>query len=245
MKKLALLILLALLVPFATAVLAEEVEEHEVKLVLMQDDGERIEIEDSELAVGESKQFFTESGKEVVLARTAEGFEVTIDGERIDLGGHHGARHRVEIEMDEDGEHDGERHVIVEKKIIICSEGEDCEEGGEHVFIARSGDGEGLHAHGDGHKMLHRMHVGEGADGDVKILHLKRSGALEHLRESGVLDSLSAADREKVVEALEAFESEREVDVEMVHGGDAKAVWIDESGEVHTLEGHAAGDSKN
>ena len=43
-----------------------------------------------ELAVGETKTITTESGKEIVVSKTEDGLEVTIDGQNLDLPSVHG-----------------------------------------------------------------------------------------------------------------------------------------------------------
>ena len=46
------------------------------------------------------------------------------------------------------------------------------------------------------------------ADGHAYRFHIENRNALEHLRETGVLHDLDEASRQRVIEALEAFEGE-------------------------------------
>lgn len=173
------LLLMALAAPFAFA--GEEPGVHrQIKIAVAAGD-ESVMIEAEDLEVGDSRQVFTDSGKEVLLTRTEEGYDLEIDGEKIDIGmgpeGHHalrvGEKSRVFI-------HRGDHHA-----------GED----GEHVFI-HHGE-EGYHWVQQG---------GEGHDCDMEILHHRQPSALEHLRATGVLDELDEVARQKIVEALEELE---------------------------------------
>lgn len=137
MKK-TLPLLIALLVAAAVATLAfagePEKREHHVKLVINAGD-EPIDIEAEDLAVGESREFQTDSGKTVVLTRTEDGLEVTIDGKKLDLPGHGGA------------------HAFFHGRE------------GDHRFLWVDGEGHGGEGHGEGHHVvrIHR-HGGSSAE---------------------------------------------------------------------------------
>lgn len=193
-KTLSLLIVLLAAAAVATLTFAGEPGklEHHVKLMLNAGD-EPIEIETEGLAVGESREFQTESGKAVVLTRTEDGLEVTVDGKKLDLPGHGGAHAFF---------HGGE-----ETKIFVAHTGEG--EEGEHRFVWVDGEGHGAAGHGEGH------HV-------VKI-HRHHPDAAKRLQASGVLDGLDAPTRERILEELRKIDTERAVEMTqkvIVRGGD-------------------------
>ncbi len=79
------------------------------KLVVVDDDGNKETIEWEGLEVGESHEFLSNSGKEVVLEISEEGLLLFIDGEEIELpmkGAHklHWATDQ-DVEMQMDGKH--------------------------------------------------------------------------------------------------------------------------------------------
>lgn len=132
-------------------------EEEKMVIKLKTSDFEMAETDISDLEIGESETIVTESGKTIDLLRTAEGVEVYVDGELLDIpemGAH--KSHRVKMHH---GDHDG-KMVKKHKEIIIECEvdGEDGEEhecGNEMFFV---GDGdidiEALHEDGDAHKVI-------------------------------------------------------------------------------------------
>jgi hypothetical protein len=99
--------------------------EEKVVIALKTDHFELNETDISSLAIGEAKTIETESGKVIDLLRTAEGAEVYIDGELL------------EMNFDKGGLHEG--HMIRKHVEVICEEGEDCD---RHVVIHESVDGE-------------------------------------------------------------------------------------------------------
>jgi len=192
----------------------EPTEQHRIKVVLAADGGEPdvIEVDNLELEVGESHQFLTDSGKEVVITRTEDGLNLTVDGEEIDMPAIHG-RHGVAFSHD--------THKIVER-IVTSHDGE--EHGNSMVFVT-SGDGDV-----DVETQVHKMVVGHGGanavfiseDGEataVKGHHVMNwtghsptveingAGLTEHLQETGALDELSDEQRQKVLDAIASYKS--------------------------------------
>lgn len=139
----------------AGAALAEITEHHEMKIMVMTDGDELIDADVSDLELGESRSFVTDSGKTVDILRTADGVDLFIDGELQELDfafeGLHGefkvlsqdiefdctsseesecAHEFVYVTSDGDYEfeHGGEHEVTVIKKAITidCEDGEDC-----------------------------------------------------------------------------------------------------------------------
>lgn len=163
-------------------------ERHHIQLKL-DDDMELIEIDD--LQPGESRQFFTDEGKEIVITRSDDGIEITVDGEELDVP------KIVRVKALHEGTLDGEgRKVIVrtqhadEHGAVWISSGQ---EGESVVEIERLGEGG------------HRMHW---VSGDGAKIELHRRSAAEHLETSGALHGLDASEREAILEALGEFDAE-------------------------------------
>jgi len=104
----------------AASVQAETTEK--MVIALKTDDFELQEIDVSELAIGEAQTIETDSGKTIDILRTADGVELYIDGELL--------------EMDFDGEGLHEEHMVKKHVEIICDDDEECD---KNVFIF-SGD---------------------------------------------------------------------------------------------------------
>jgi hypothetical protein len=162
----------------STAVAGETLhQQHTIKIKTA--DAEVIEADLQDLAVGESKTFTTDSGKAIDLIRTANGVEVYVDGEMIDLaGGNLHEAHKVihksvsveclsegdaEAECEHDvvfigeGDADSEGHAnVIHKRFeVVCAEGEECD---EMVWVDADGDFnyevETLHEGDDGHHVI-------------------------------------------------------------------------------------------
>ena len=136
------LILLLTATIFALCALSLSAEEQATQSVqdkmviaLQTDDFELAETDISDLEIGDAETIYTERGKTIDLLRSAEGIEIYVDGELLEMGlhdeeGHHEAHHivhmdvEVECESDEECEHEmgslhGEDHhaqVIITKK---------------------------------------------------------------------------------------------------------------------------------
>ena len=164
--------------------LADEVVEHKaiVEIAVTGDDASEAIAQDvSELAVGESRQIFTESGKEVVITRTDEGYDLEVDGKEIDVSD--GSDFTTVT-----GDH--ETKVLV-KHIECEGEAEDCNK--SYHFIQ-----------GDGYEVEFDDDVDwEDADDHIAFLALgDDDSAAERLEASGVLDDLSDAKRQEILDAL-------------------------------------------
>ena len=168
---------------FAILVPATVQAEHEEKMVIAAktDDFEMAETDISDLAIGESQTIETESGKVIDILRTAEGAEIYVDGEllEMDFGGH--ALH---------GEHMMQKHVEV-----ICDNDEECDknvfvlagddagatgwvtEGGENVVIHKEIELSCTSEDGEDTKCSENMvWVSEGDDVDLEKLHEMHTG---------------------------------------------------------------------
>ena len=119
LKPIFVLTTLALLV--STSVGAQTREK--MVIALQTDDFELAETDISTLAIGEAQTIETDSGKIIDILRTADGAEIYVDGELL--------------EMDFDNEDLHEEHVINRDVEIICDNDEECS---EHVIIHMGDD---------------------------------------------------------------------------------------------------------
>lgn len=161
-------------------------ERHHIKLKL---DGDMDLIEIDDLEIGESRQFFTDEGREIVVTRGESGIEITLDGEEVDTP----RMVRVETlheEFQGEGDH----------KVIVRTGHKDAH---NSVWVTSGGDGESvveIERLSDGHE----MHWVSGDGTDIRIFD---HSAVAHLEESGALDDLDESDRQAILEALKEFDS--------------------------------------
>jgi len=97
--------------------------EEKIIIALKTGDLELFEIDASELAIGESQTIETDSGKVIDILRTADGAEIYIDGELLD--------------MDMDGSSLHEQHMVRKHVEIICDDDEQCD---KNVFVFTGDD---------------------------------------------------------------------------------------------------------
>ena len=113
---------LALFAFLATgAALAES--EKKMVVAIKTDHSELAQTDISELAVGEAKTIQTDSGKVIDIIRTADGAEIYMDGEL------------VEMDFDHEGLHD--EHMVRKHVKVICEDGEDCD---KHIVMHAEDD---------------------------------------------------------------------------------------------------------
>lgn len=189
-------LLACLLIPTAGVALASDDgdivvhERHHIKLKL---DEAMDVIEVDDLEIGESRQFFTDEGKEIVVTRGEDGVDITVDGEEIDMP----KKIRVE-RLHEEVRGDGEQG---EHKVIIRSGHSD---GHNNVWVTSGDEGKAIveiENLVDGHE----MHWVSSDGTDIQI---RRSSAADHLKKSGALDGLDEDERQAILDALEEFDSE-------------------------------------
>lgn len=121
-------------------------------------DAGTVEFDLDELAVGESRHFTTDTGKPVDVTRTEAGYELAVDGKKLDviLDGEDAASMHIESA----GEGDGEREVVFLKKRAGDGSGE------PHVVVMTEGDdGEG------GKRVIKKRIITSGGeeDGEVRV----------------------------------------------------------------------------
>ena len=104
---------LAAVAVFASAFVQAQTTEKMV-IALKTDDFELTETDISTLAIGEAQTFETESGRIIDVLRTADGAEVYVDGELL------------EMNLDDHDLH--QKHVIKRHVEIECDSEEDCDE---------------------------------------------------------------------------------------------------------------------
>lgn len=185
--------LLPILLFAATASFAHE-EKHVIKLKVAGDD-DVIVVDD--LEVGETRQVFTDSGKEVVVTREENGYELSVDGREIDVvspGDHHGT-----AEVTIDGE-SGEKKVDLRvKKVIKVHDG-------ENVFFFSGDEGEDE----EGNEVL--VWTGDGEEGESHAtvsIGMDVKSVADRVLESGVLDKLDEATRQEILDEIEKAEKHR------------------------------------
>ena len=104
--------------------------EHEKMVIALKTgDFELVETDISDLAIGESKTIETDEGKVIDVLRTADGAEIYVDGELL--------------EMDSEGLHEQglhEKHMVRKHVEVICDDDEECD---HNVFVMAGDDADG------------------------------------------------------------------------------------------------------
>jgi len=168
--------------------------EEKMIIALKTDDFEMTETDVSSLAIGESQMIETDSGKVIDILRTADGVEIYVDGELLEMSfdseglheeslhGDHMIKKHVEIICDNDeecdknvfvmtGDDSGENIVIHKEIELTCTaeeEGNDCSD--KMVWVS---DGEEIDL-----KELHEMHMDGEGEGH-KVIMIKKHVVVE------------------------------------------------------------------
>jgi hypothetical protein len=119
-------VLLAL--TFFATTSAQADSQEKMIIALKTSDFELMETDISELVIGEARTIETDSGKVIDILRTADGAEIYVDGELL------------EMDFDEEGLH--EQHIVNRHVEIICDEDEECD---ENVFVLHGENLDGSH----------------------------------------------------------------------------------------------------
>ena len=98
---------------FLAASSAQASSEEKMVIALKTDDFELTETDISALAIGEGQTIETESGKIIDILRTADGVEIYVDGELL------------EMNFDDEGLHEG--HMVKKHVEVICDGDEACD----------------------------------------------------------------------------------------------------------------------
>jgi len=106
-----------------TATSVQAVAGEKMVIALKTDDFELVETDISELALGEAQTIETESGTVIDILRTADGADIYVDGELL------------EMNFDDEGLH--EVHVMEEHVEIVCDDDEECS---KHVIMLGDDD---------------------------------------------------------------------------------------------------------
>lgn len=132
--------------------------ENKMVIALKTDHFELAETDITDLAVGEAQTIETDSGKIIDILRTADGAEVYIDGELL------------EIDFDDEGRH--ENHIISKHIEIMCDDEKECD---EHVVIHADGYETEFEEFREIHE-IHKIHV----DGEnQKVIVIKKGSEAE------------------------------------------------------------------
>lgn len=215
MKILAIaLAVLAATLTLATPSFSEE--ERRIKLLLANNpEAGLVEIETSELALGETRSFSSENGHPVLLTRTENGLEIELDGKTtvIDMPPAQGEGFELQTFTDENPGADGKprQRVIVKRR-----SGGQAESGGDGQFVFHGKlDGANVAIHGepgaDGKevRIVRIDAAGHGEPGEAKKVHVVMkdgadlAGARAKLIASGALEGLDAATRARILAALD------------------------------------------
>ena len=97
--------------------------QNKMVIALKTNESELTETDISALAIGEAQTIETESGRVIDILRTADGAEIYVDGELL------------EMSFDDEGQH--EKHVVKRHVEVICEDGEECD---ENVFVLAGHD---------------------------------------------------------------------------------------------------------
>lgn len=146
-------------------------------IALKTSDFELTETDISNLAIGEAKTLETESGRVIDVLRTADGAEIYVDGELLEMNFH------------DDGEHGV--HAVRKHVEIICHDEDDCD---RNVLIVDGDSHENA-----GHAILHReieitcsdeeegtrcsdkmVWISDGEEMDIEALHETHGDGGEH-----------------------------------------------------------------
>jgi len=100
---------------FVLSTAALSAGEDKMVIALTTDDFELAETDVSDLEIGDSETIYTQSGKTIDLLRTAEGVEIYVDGELLELG-----------LKGEEGVHEG-HHIVHQHIEVDCDSEEDCD----------------------------------------------------------------------------------------------------------------------
>jgi hypothetical protein len=106
-----------------TATYVQAAAGEKMVIALKTDDFELAETDISELALGEAQTIETESGTVIDILRTADGADIYVDGELL------------EMNFDDAGLH--EEHVMEEHLEIVCDDDEECS---KHVIVLGDDD---------------------------------------------------------------------------------------------------------
>lgn len=121
-------------------------------IALKTNDFELAETDISTLAIGEAQTIETESGRIIDILRTADGAEIYVDGELL------------EMDLDHEGLH--EEHIMEKHVEIVCDSNEECDE--DIIILA-----------GDGNEASEWV-TADGEDIDIEKLHEAHESTEEH-----------------------------------------------------------------
>jgi len=142
-RAIALALLPAAALLFMTPAVAEDSGERKVEIKILADaDGEAVELDLSDLEVGETRWISTDSGKDVGITREENGYRLDIDGEEtFIMSPGDGMHNRVMVHATADGEGEGLHSAM--SNVWVSGDQQVIELDGmnsDHVFITGLGD---------------------------------------------------------------------------------------------------------
>ena len=96
-----------------TAISVQAVAGEKMVIALKADDFELAETDISELALGEAQTIETESGTVIDILRTADGADIYVDGELLEMNFDDAGLHEEHVEIVCDDDEECSKHVIV------------------------------------------------------------------------------------------------------------------------------------
>lgn len=171
-------------------------EVRKVKLKILAGD-ELIDLDLSDLEVGESQQTYAEDGSLIVATRNDDSYTIQVGDEEeitvpVNIGHGHG---EVEIES-------GDGHQVIVRKHVSKTSGD----GNQAVFISGDGDVQHIEIDEDSHFWVSGDDSESAHQAMAHVIHLERQDPAQHLIDSGVLDDLDEDTRQRILDKLREIE---------------------------------------
>lgn len=171
---------------------ADDTAEHHFKFKFALAGGDSAELELQDLAVGESRQLTTEQGKPVTILRTETGFDIDVDGKKIQIA-HPGSDGVLMMHSGAGTEGHG-------KKIIVRSGHGTGEGGTENISLVIAGEGEASASAsagaGEPRIRIHKIQKMAGAGGETAEVIVR---GLSADGEEIELENLASGDAKKII----------------------------------------------
>lgn len=166
-------------------------ENYQAKIKIIGDDFELDEFDVSGLGVGGSMSFYTNEGREVLVTREDDGFDISIDGESLDIPRFAGGAHLA-------GGHHGVKVITRE---FVCDSDEECDH--EFINIHEDADIHFLDIAGDelalDIEILHELQCDNVEECDHDVMIWREDGDWDSELEDGALLDFSEDDGHRVI----------------------------------------------
>ncbi len=189
---------LSLLALLALPTLADDVHAEEVRKVVLKilAGDELVELDLSELEIGESQQTYAADGTQIVATRTEDSYTIQVGDEEeivVSTGGHG-------VHFNAGG---GEGHQVIIRKHISEMTGD----GSHSVFINSDGDALQIEVDEDSYQWISGDDDESAHAAMAHVIRMQTTDPAQRLIDSGVLDELDAATRQKILDELRKVES--------------------------------------